>query len=97
MKRELLVHPETGTLLVPGKETSKFETEVFMVRDGEVIQLTDKGKYLRFASNGDALVGLNSVGDIAQLWCFDRNGKGKLLAEDVTRVLAITKPARPGS
>ena len=42
-------------------------------------------------------MGLNSVGDIAQLWCFDRNGKGKLLAEDVTRVLAITKPARPGS
>lgn len=97
VKMELLVHPETGTLLVPGKETSKFETEVFMVRHGEVIQLTDKGRYLRFASNGDALVGLNSVGDIAQLWCFDRNGKGKLLAEDVTRVLAITKPARPGS
>ena len=97
VKMEILVHPETGTLLVPGKETSKFEREVFMVRHGEVIQLTDKGKYLRFATNGDALVGLNATGDVAQLWRFDQKGKGTLLAKDVTGIYVIGEPRQPSS
>lgn len=88
---------ETGTLLAQGKESSDYRSAVYMVRNGKAIMLTEESGPPKFATNGDVLVRTNYVGQLAELWCFDQNGKGTLLAKDVTGVYVVGEPRRPGS
>lgn len=87
------VHEETETILMRGEASSDGLTAVYMVRGGKTIKLTDEGKQVGFATNGDPLV-LTGKGE---LWCFDRNGAGKWLVKHTTDFYYPEKPQRPSS
>lgn len=91
------IQQETGTILIQGGLSSGNFLDVYMVRDGKAIKLTEEGRRPEFASNGDVLVCTNYTDQTGELWCFDRNGKGKLLADNVYDVLAFEELKRPSS
>lgn len=79
------VHEETETLLVRGEATSGYYADIYMVRDGKTVKLTDQGGTFGFATNGDALV----VTGEGELWCYDRRGTGKRLADNALTVYTL--------
>ena len=78
-------HEPSGTLLIRGETSPGVWATIYMVRDGKAVKLTDEGGETGFATNGDALV----MTENAELWCFDRNGRGKLLANNAINVYSL--------
>lgn len=83
----LQAHEETESLLVRGEATSGYQTDIYVVRDGKTVKLTDQGGQFGFATNGNALV----VTGEGELWCYDRKGTGKLLASNARTVYSLGK------
>ena len=86
-------HEESGTLLVCGEETSDYRSDIYIVRNQRVIKLTDEGWDPGFASNGEVLV-RTYINQTSELWCFDHNGKGRLLAEQLVNGLYPVRTLR---
>ena len=93
----LEIHEETGAVLACRGMSSGDQGTVYMLRNGKVIKLTDEGGYPAFAPNGYVLVRKRQSGQADGLWCYDQNGKGRLVAEDAKGAIPIQKIRRPST